>query len=467
MADDTAALAAAQKDEAAKKTAADNAQAQVGKGTPGFFTAEGDASAAKTAVAPLTVNGTTYQNQASDAGDSTSIDNLKAAIQLVEAANKIRQANGLGALKVTIPLTAVTEQRMAYSQEVFGHAPSDTVLKDANLTSWGENLAGASSAQQAVDAWYAEKKVVDAANAAGIVRSKYASDSDYQKAVNNYGAAHTISTVVDGMTYVLNGAGHYFSLMSSTYTVAGGAYSSSSSRYLLDFGTTAGSSMTTSELSAKLDSYLGNSQKALDDYKAAQAATKAAQDELAADQKKAADAQTDLTNAQTAQTQAQSAYDQAVQASKDAQTKLAAAQSDKTDSDNLIAAKAAKTAADNQVAMKQAALDTAAKDLADAQAAQTAADKQVTDDQQAVDAAQKKLSDLQNARKNLTDAQKAVADDEAAQKAASQAADDAAKNLADAQAKQDEAQKAYATAADAAAAAQKKLDADSAALAAS
>ena len=126
----------AQADADSKKAAADNADKQIAKGSVGFFESRGSIDAVKLG----------------QAGDATSLENMKKALEWVHTTNDYRAKHNLPALSVNDTLMAMAQADADWSSINYGHAKIFNV---------GENLAWGYA--NPVDPWYAEKNIYDAA----------------------------------------------------------------------------------------------------------------------------------------------------------------------------------------------------------------------------------------------------------------------------------------------------------------
>lgn len=186
--DAQAAYDAAQKayDEAVQ--AADNAAAAKAKGSVGFFEWLGDTDAEKVFSSSQVASGTgtdadgktfaSYTHIGQD-GDATSLDNLKAAVELIQRGNELRTSDpnftGLDPLYVTNELMAIAEMNANWSARAFFYHPmafgqdSDELLSQASSSdyyAYGENLAAGYA--NPFDGWYwAEKAEFEANGSSG------------------------------------------------------------------------------------------------------------------------------------------------------------------------------------------------------------------------------------------------------------------------------------------------------------
>lgn len=143
---------------------------------------------------------TPYMHQG-DPNDATSLDNMLKGLDLVEATNQKRAAEGLAPFKVTDSLMAMAQANCNYGAANGGHAQvfnnTDSVL---DCLAWGP-----ATSEGAVEMWFAEKSNIPAG-------------ADEQWIMNNW-------------MYV----GHYCTLTGKGYgqggTLSGGAYCKNRNTY--------------------------------------------------------------------------------------------------------------------------------------------------------------------------------------------------------------------------------------------
>ncbi len=166
------------------QTAYNTAQAQSNRGSYGFFQWAGSESALKA------LDDAKYKNLIAygTVGDATSLDNLEAALDLIDAVNEKRKADGLTELVVTDTLMAMA-QADADAYYDLGTAPKQFTVNGNQIA---ENLGTFANASAAADKWYAEKTVAD-------------EHPDYM----NYSSPNWSQV------------GHYFNMSQEKYTVTG------------------------------------------------------------------------------------------------------------------------------------------------------------------------------------------------------------------------------------------------------
>lgn len=142
---------AAQADADSKKAAADNADKQIAKGSLGFFESRGSTEAVKV-LTDKTVNANLDAIKLGQAGDATSLENMKKALEWVHTTNDYRAKHNLPALSINDTLMAMAQADANWSMTNYGHAMIFNV---------GENLAWGYA--NPVEPWYAEKSIYDAA----------------------------------------------------------------------------------------------------------------------------------------------------------------------------------------------------------------------------------------------------------------------------------------------------------------
>ena len=142
---------AAQADADSKKAAADNADKQIAKGSLGFFESRGSTEAVKV-LTDKTANANLDAVKLGQAGDATSLENMKKALEWVHTTNDYRAKHNLPALSINDTLMAMAQANADWSSTNYGHAKIFNV---------GENLAWGYA--NPVDPWYAEKSIYDAA----------------------------------------------------------------------------------------------------------------------------------------------------------------------------------------------------------------------------------------------------------------------------------------------------------------
>ncbi|MBQ8083730.1 MAG: hypothetical protein IJ241_06075 [Clostridia bacterium] len=160
------------------------AQAQNRRGSYGFFQWAGSKSAMEA------LDNAKYKNLIAygTAGDATSLDNLMAALDLVDKVNEKRKADGLKELVVTDTMMAMAEAD-ADAYYDLNTAPKQFTVNGAKIA---ENLGTFADAAKAADSWYAEKKVAD-------------EHPDYM----SYSSPNWSQV------------GHYFNMSSKKYTITG------------------------------------------------------------------------------------------------------------------------------------------------------------------------------------------------------------------------------------------------------
>ena len=132
------------------KAQAENMEAQIQKGSLGFFESMGYTEAANIINEGIHKHGSTNLG---DANDATSLENMKATLEFIKECNALRQQNGLNELLVNAELMAIAQVQLNASlAQGGGHT---------GIYKVGENLAYGSYVDP-FDSWYTqEKKVYD------------------------------------------------------------------------------------------------------------------------------------------------------------------------------------------------------------------------------------------------------------------------------------------------------------------
>ncbi len=187
---------------------------------------------------------TPYMHQG-DPNDATSLENMLKGLDLVEATNQKRAAEGLAPLKVTDSLMAMAQANVNYSAVKNGHAG---VFNETNQVL--DNLAfgmGQFAPADAVNSWYGEKQNVP------------------QGADDQWLIQHWMDP--DPKT-----VGHYGTMMSrgyaNGYTVAGGAYNhNSKARFSEVYDMTVGPNASSNETAYTVDQYRARLQNYINQVK--------------------------------------------------------------------------------------------------------------------------------------------------------------------------------------------------------
>ena len=183
---------AAQADADSKKAAADNADKQIAKGSVGFFESRGSTEAVKV-LTDKTVNANLDAIKLGQAGDATSLENMKKALEWVHTTNDYRAKHNLPALSINDTLMAMAQANADWSSINYGHAMIFNV---------GENLAW--GYDNPVEPWYAEKSIYDAA----VKKDpSIASMSAYELSQKNPSLYHQV--------------GHYLNIIDPEWTITG------------------------------------------------------------------------------------------------------------------------------------------------------------------------------------------------------------------------------------------------------
>ncbi|MBQ9005626.1 MAG: LPXTG cell wall anchor domain-containing protein, partial [Atopobiaceae bacterium] len=406
------------------------------------------------------------------AGDSTSIDNMLAALNYIDYCNGVRKKLGLKELTVTHQLMAEAQGRLNQSlTHDKGHAK-----KTSGETWVGENLAwGSSSPKGAYEGWYtAEKATFDEAVKSGNYPD-LATWGDYKS--SSFDANKIASTYPDLYPQI----GHYLNVVNPNATTTGFAVNTTSGAEFgialgQTFGTGKGTSVADYEKALKAYCDTSSAQKKLDDANAAlasaQADAQAKADAISAAQEAIPQAEGALAAAKDARPAAEQALSDAQAGLADPQAAVDAAQAKANAAQaNVDAAQAEVDAAQNAVDEKQAAVDTAKDSVTAAEDAASAATSTTNDAQAAVKNAQDAYDALtdpkstevlrqavEQAKAALEEAKNAQAAATQAQQEAKSTAEVAETALTDAQAALDKATATEAAAQSARDAAQAKAD---------
>lgn len=228
----------------ADATAAYNeAEAQSRKGTYGFFQWAGAENALKA------LDNAKYKNLIAygTAGDATSLDNVEAALDLIDRVNEYREKEGLPVMVVTDTMMAMAEADADAFYDL-GTAPKQFSV-DGNRIA--ENLGTFANAAAAVENWTGEKAVADE-------HPEYMSysSSDWYK------------------------VGHYYNLSQEKYVVTGAAVNTRlGNKFAQVYFSTAGSdkTYTTAEYRERINAYKASLEEKKQAMEAAQAAVQAEQ----------------------------------------------------------------------------------------------------------------------------------------------------------------------------------------------
>ena len=196
---------AAQADADSKKAAADNADKQIAKGSLGFFESRGSTEAVKV-LTDKTVNANLDAIKLGQAGDATSLENMKKALEWVHTTNDYRAKHNLPALSINDTLMAMAQADADWSSINYGHAMIFNV---------GENLAW--GYDNPVEPWYAEKSIYDAA----VKKDpSIASMSAYELSQKNPSLYHQV--------------GHYLNIIDPEWTITGVGTTNTTNGYKCD-----------------------------------------------------------------------------------------------------------------------------------------------------------------------------------------------------------------------------------------
>ena len=228
------------------KSAYAEAQRNLAKGTYGFFQASGSTAA----VAIL--DNAKYKNLIAygTVGDATSLDNVEAALQLIDAVNDYRAGDALDQLLVTDSMVAMAEAD-ADAYYDLGTAPKQFTIGGYKIA---ENLGTFANAKAAADSWYSEKTLAD-------------QHPEYLSYTNENWSS----------------VGHYFNMSRKNFQATGAAVNTRLGNKFCQvyYGSTNGEkAYTTAQYRERINAYkasLDEKKKAVDDAEAALANAKAQQ----------------------------------------------------------------------------------------------------------------------------------------------------------------------------------------------
>ncbi len=197
-------------------------------------------------------------------GDATSIENLKATIEYLEAFNELRASLGLSELKVASETMAMAQSNVNYSDTKMAHSKQFT-----NDYSVGENLAWNGGSDPYTQWYTSEKAYFDAAVTSGsfndtefdetakailasVAAGKGISNSDLNYLSSNYSTFYSA-------------VGHYLNIIGTDYVVTGFAISNNCNYYKYAYSQVFGlktfswPTYTVSEYAALIEEYCDSS----------------------------------------------------------------------------------------------------------------------------------------------------------------------------------------------------------------
>ena len=409
------------------KAFADQADKLAAQGAAGYFKSQNAELAYRVLTDSSVSDYLKYVNLGAE-GDATSLDNLLAALDLIDECNALRAKEGLAPLKVSDTAMACA---MVQADAARGHYYHNQQYVNMMGT---ENLAWGPSEYDPYDGWWTDEK------------AKYDAGNRNWEEVGHYMNMSNANSTSTGVA-VAQGDENYGNAWAQEFTIKDWVHLWNEDGSI---GLTDTPDRTAAEFRASVEAYVKSIRNAQSDYQNALKAVERAKAALDAANGRSETADKALQAAQTAadeaaktvtenaaklsqavaaQTAAQDAYGQADAANTTAQNTLAA----KTAAYDT--AKSTADSADSALAAAKAKLEIAGNTLADAQTAYNKAKSDKT-------AADLRVETLTNAEAALAKAQAAYDKAEAEYKAAEAAASAAQGTLADANAKLDEASKA-------------------------
>ena len=293
-------ISAQEKTVADLKEQAENMEAQIQKGSLGFFEAMGYDDAVEIINEGIHKHGSTNLG---DPDDATSLENMKATLEFIKECNALRQQNGLNEL-------LVSGQLMAIAQVQLNHTNAQENLNHSHLYNVGENLSWGYS--DPFSGWYTdEKKVADWLDAHGMTYDQIENDVEMKKQIANELGFRSPAQVQ---------VGHYENIVESNYLGTGFAIAKiNGSAYGISHGqvfTHKTNSLNTGLMSvddffAAFDEYYSNLMNAQGRYEEAQAQLDALKAELEGKITDLEKANADLTTAKGNYTQAQNGVTEA------------------------------------------------------------------------------------------------------------------------------------------------------------
>lgn len=157
-----------------------------------------------------------------DAADASSIDNILKALDIIEAANKIRTEAGLDGLMITQDMMVISILQTNWSSwnlesnHVLDHAANIISKYNPNMSNGmnvAENLAAGFTPEGAVNAWYKEREVFQQ-----LCREHLGHE------VSDAEAWETFSNTPELQAHFAE-IGHYINILDPSYTVTGAAVS--------------------------------------------------------------------------------------------------------------------------------------------------------------------------------------------------------------------------------------------------
>ena len=289
------------------KEQAENMEAQIQKGSLGFFESMGYDDAVEIINEGIHKHGSTNLG---DANDATSLENMKATLEFIKECNALRQQNGLNELLVSGQLMAIAQVQANHTSNALGGTGH------SKLYGVGENLAYGrpSTGYNPFDDWYTqEKAVVEWLDAHNMTWDDIKNDTELKT---------QIAEELGGWNNGFYGpewvqVGHYENIVNSNYLGTGFAINSNIGDAVMgQVFTHKTSSLNTGLMSvdaffAAFDEYYSNLMGAQGRYEEAQAQLDALKAELEGKISDLEKANADLTTAKGNYTQAQNGVTEA------------------------------------------------------------------------------------------------------------------------------------------------------------
>ena len=281
------------------KAQAENMEAQIQKGSLGFFEAMGYDDAVEIINEGIHKHGSTNLG---DADDATSLENMKATLEFIKECNALRQQNGLNEL-------LVSGQLMAIAQVQLNHTNAQDNLDHSHLYNVGENLAWGYKDESPFNGWYTdEKKVSDWLNNHGMSWNDIQSNDELKDQIaNELGLPSGDWVQVGHYNNIMNGdyLGTGFAICGTGWNVSHGQVFTHKTNSL-NTGL-----MSVDDFFAAFDEYYSNLMNAQGRYEEAQAQLDALKAELEGKITDLEKANADLTTAKGNYTQAQNGVTEA------------------------------------------------------------------------------------------------------------------------------------------------------------
>ena len=284
------------------KEQAENMEAQIQKGSLGFFESMGYDDAVEIINEGIHKHGSTNLG---DPDDATSLENMKATLEFIKECNALRQQNGLNELLVSGQLMAIAQVQANHTANVLGSGHS-------HLYNVGENLAygyGNDKFGSPFNGWYyEEKKVVDWLESHGM---------SWNEVQNNELIKDQIANEIGLPSGDWVQVGHYENIINSNYIGTGFAFrgkgwaTTHGQVFEVKRGEYSNGLMSVDDFFAAFDEYYSNLMGAQGRYEEAQAQLDALKAELEGKISALEKANADLTTAKGNYTQAQNGVTEA------------------------------------------------------------------------------------------------------------------------------------------------------------